>query len=75
VRRATSSSGNFPSKASSSGFQISGGATQPVTLRLSTNLDLWTPLYTNFSPTVPLNYLDTNSVRRTRGFYRLAPWP
>jgi hypothetical protein len=57
------------------GFRASGSATQTVVLQLSTNLSLWTPLYTNPTPLLPVNFLDTNSATRPKGFYRLKIWP
>jgi hypothetical protein len=57
------------------GFRVSGSATQPMVLQLSTDLSLWTPLYTNTTPLLPISFLDTNSPVRDRGFYRLQPWP
>ena len=57
------------------GLRLSGSATQAVTLRLSTNLTGWTSLYTNTTPLLPVNFLDTNSAKRTEGFYQLKAWP
>ena len=57
------------------GFQVSGSATQAMVLQLSTNLSLWTPLYTNTTPLLPVSYTDTNSSMRNQGFYRLKSWP
>jgi hypothetical protein len=54
---------------------ISGSATQAVVLLSSTNLITWKSLYTNPSPLLPINYLDTNSSSRNDGFYRLKRWP
>ncbi len=56
-------------------FRVTGSATQAMVLQLSTNLSLWTPLYTNPTPLLPISYLDTNSPVRTKGFYRLKSWP
>ena len=56
-------------------FRVSGSATQAMVLQLSTNLSLWNPLYTNATPLLPINYLDTNSLKRAKGFYRLKSWP
>ena len=56
-------------------FRISGSTTQAVMLQLSTNLTSWVPVYTNPTPLLPVNYLDTNSVKRAEGFYRLKSWP
>jgi len=49
--------------------------TQAVVLQLSTNLTSWQPLYTNPTPLLPVNYLDTGSTNRDKGFYRLKPLP
>ena len=57
------------------GFQLSGSSTQAVVLQLSTNLTLWTPLYTNTSPLLPISYTDTNSAKRPETFYKINPWP
>ena len=56
-------------------FRVTGRATQARVMEGSTNLTLWTPLYTNSDPSVPIAYLDTNSYSRSKGFYRLSPWP
>jgi hypothetical protein len=63
------------SAASPANFRVSGSATQATVLRLSTNLTLWTPLYTNPTPLLPVSFLDTNSATRPGGFYDLKPWP
>jgi hypothetical protein len=55
--------------------RIWGSATQAVVLLSSTNLTSWNPLYTNPSPLLPVNYLDTNSLTRPNGYYRLKSWP
>jgi hypothetical protein len=55
--------------------QISGSATQTTVLQLSTNLASWKPLYTNQTTLLPVNYLDTDSINRDKGFYRLKSWP
>jgi hypothetical protein len=55
--------------------RISGSATQAVVLLSSTNLTSWKSLYTNPSPLLPINYLDTNLLTRPNGFYRLKRWP
>jgi hypothetical protein len=55
--------------------QISGSATQTTVLQLSTNLTSWKPLYTNNPALLPVNYLDTSSTNRDKGFYRLKRWP
>jgi hypothetical protein len=55
--------------------RIWGSATQAVVLLSSTNLTSWNPLYTNPSPLLPINYLDTNSLTRPNGYYRLKSWP
>jgi hypothetical protein len=55
--------------------QISGSATQTTVLQLSTNLTSWQPLYTNNPALLPVNYLDTSSTNRDKGFYRLKRWP
>jgi hypothetical protein len=54
---------------------ISGSATQTTVLQLSTNLTSWKPLYTNQTTLLPVNYLDTTSTNRDKGFYRLKRWP
>jgi hypothetical protein len=56
-------------------FRLSGSATQAMVLQLSTNLSLWTPLWTNTTPLLPVSFLDTNSVSRNKAYYRLRPWP
>ncbi len=57
------------------GFQVGGSATQAVVLQLSTNLTLWTPIWTNPTPLLPILYTDTNSPKRSQGFYKTKPWP
>jgi hypothetical protein len=56
---------------------IIGSATKPSVLVLSTNLasSTWTPLCTNPTSLLPVNYLDTGSAGRDRSFYRLKAWP
>lgn len=59
--------------------RIFGSATQatPTVLQLSTNLAStnWTPLFTNATSLLPVNYLDAASSSRTNGFYRLKSPP
>ena len=57
------------------GFRVTGSATEAMVLQSSTNLFVWNPLYTNSTPLLPINYLDTNSAKHTQGFYRLKSWP
>jgi len=57
------------------GFIVTGSAPEATVLELSTDLALWTPLYTNTTPLLPVSYLDTNAPARPEGFYRLQPWP
>ncbi|MCL4788437.1 MAG: immunoglobulin domain-containing protein, partial [Verrucomicrobia bacterium] len=59
----------------SDGFQVTGSAAETTVLELSTNLTVWTPVYTNTTPLLPVSFTDTNAFRRTEGFYRLQPWP
>jgi len=56
-------------------FRLSGSATQAIVLQLSTNLAVWTPLYTNPTPLLPINFLDTNAPHRPNAFYQLKAWP
>jgi hypothetical protein len=56
-------------------YRLTGSAPEAVVLQLSTNLSDWVPLHTNPSPLLPLNFLDTNSPLRPRGFYHLTPLP
>jgi hypothetical protein len=42
---------------------------------MSTNPASWKPVYTNQTSLLPVNYLDTDSVNRDKGFYWLKPWP
>ena len=55
--------------------RIWGSATQAVVLLSSTNLKSWKPVYTNPSPLLPVYYLDTNTLARPNGYYRLKSWP
>ena len=55
--------------------RVTGRATQAGVIELSTDLSVWTPVHTNLDPSVPVIYLDTNSNVRSKGFYRLRPWP
>jgi hypothetical protein len=59
----------------SNGFQLNGSATQAVVLQLSTNLTLWTPIFTNPTPLLPILFTDTNSPKRPNAFYKTKPWP
>jgi hypothetical protein len=56
---------------------LTGSATQAVVLQLSTNMasTTWTPLYTNPTSLLPVNYFDVDSVNRDKGFYRLKSLP
>jgi hypothetical protein len=65
------------SSAQPANFRVSGSMSQATVLQLSTNLaaPVWTPLYTNPAPLLPINYLDTTSTSRDKGFYRLKSWP
>lgn len=56
-------------------LRVTGSSTQGVVLLLTTNLQTWTPLFTNSSPTRQVNYVDTNAVIRPKGFYRFNRWP
>ena len=55
--------------------RIWGSATQMVVLLSSTNLTSWKPLYTNKNTLLWINYLDTDSINRDKGFYWLKRWP
>ena len=56
-------------------LRIGGSSTQAAVLLFSTNLTVWTPLYTNTSPLYPIEYHDTNGNSRVRGFFRYRSWP
>jgi hypothetical protein len=56
-------------------FELTAGASDPVVLQVTTNFSTWSALFTNSNPNLLIDFLDTNAVSRTRGFYRLAPWP
>ena len=55
--------------------RIWGSATQAVVLLSSTDLTSWQPLYTNQNTLLWINYQDTDSANRDKGFYWLKRWP
>ena len=56
-------------------YRVTGSATQAVVLQLSTDLTVWTGLFTNFDSTAAINYLDRNAGGRSSGFYRWKRYP
>jgi len=62
--------------ASANPAHITGSAPQASVLVLTTNLaaPVWTPLHTNPTPLLPVDYFDPGSANRDKGFYWLRPW-
>ena len=56
-------------------YRITGSATQAVVLQLSTDLAVWTGLFTNLDSTAAINFLDRNASGRSSGFYRWKGYP
>ena len=48
---------------------------QAMALQVSTNLTLWTNIFTNADSSIFINFLDQTSPSRNPGYYRLKRWP
>ncbi len=56
-------------------FRVQGQASQPVVLQRTMNLRDWTPVFTNASPTAPIDHSESAPAPEPVRFYRLVPWP